>query len=93
MSEQFRIFETDKFIKDLKSDFSGQNERIAGKLHGYVYPALKKQPYFGQNIKKLVNFDPPTWRYRAGDYRFFYTIDAKTKTVYMLKINIRQDAY
>jgi mRNA interferase RelE/StbE len=93
MSDNFRIFETARFIKDLEGDFSGQKARITGKLKGYVYPALKQQPYFGLNIKKLADFTPPTWRYRIGNYRFFYTIDAKEKTVYMLKIRLRADAY
>ena len=89
----FRVFETDRFIKDLDNDFKGQKEKLHKKLHEYVYPQLKKQPYFGQNIKKLTSFVPPTWRHRIGDYRFFYTIDAKQSVVYMLKISLRADAY
>lgn len=93
MSEGFRIFETDRFIKDLEDDFSGQKARIGRKLKEYVYPTLKNQPYFGLNIKKLSGFKPPTWRYRIGDYRLFYTIDSKEKTVFMLKISVRGHAY
>lgn len=93
MSECFRVFETNRFIKDLEGDFSGQKVRIGRKLKEYVYPALKNQPYFGLNIKKLSGFKPATWRYRIGNYRFFYTIDSKEKTVFMLKISVRGDAY
>jgi mRNA interferase RelE/StbE len=89
----YRIFETDRFIADLDGDFSGQKRRMIRKLHEYVYPALRVQPYYGSNIKKLANYKPPTWRYRIADYRFFYTIDGGTKTVYMLKISLRADAY
>jgi mRNA interferase RelE/StbE len=93
MSESFKIFETDRFIKDLEGDFSGQKNKINKKLRSQVYPALRSQPYFGINIKKLIDFKPPTWRYRIGNYRFFYTIDAKEKTVFMIKISSRADAY
>ena len=93
MPENYRIFETNRFIKDLETDFSGQKAKILGKLSGYVYPALRQQPYFGANIKKLADFKPPTWRYRIGDYRFFYTVDAKEKIVFMLKISARGEAY
>ena len=93
MPDSFRIFETDRFIKDLDGDFSGQKTRIKKKLSDQVYPALRKQPYYGPNIKKLADYTPPTWRYRIGDYRFFYTINADEKTVFMLKIHKRDDAY
>ncbi len=75
MLDNFRIFEASQFLSDLEQDFSGQRERIKVKLRGYVYPQLRKQPFFGKNIKKLVNYKPQTWRYRIGDYRFFYEID------------------
>lgn len=93
MPDNFRIFETNRFIKDLKGDFSGQRTKIHSKLHGYVYPSLRRQPFFGPNIKKLADFKPPTWRYRIGDYRFFYTIDVGERIVFMLKISIREQAY
>ena len=89
----FLIFETNRFIKDLEGDFKGQKIKIHKKLHDYVYPQLIKQPYFGPNIKKLASYIPPTWRYRIDDYRFFYTIDGKKTTVFMIKISIKSDAY
>ena len=87
------IFETNQFLKDLKQDFSGQQARIRKKLTDYVYPQLRQNPYFGKNIKKLVNYQPETWRYRIGGYRFFYSIDEQKKIVYMLAADSRQDAY
>jgi mRNA interferase RelE/StbE len=93
LSNGYRIFETEQFIKDLEQDFSGKQKKIRNKLLNYVYPQLKQQPYFGKNIKKLVNFDPETWRYRVGDYRFFYTIDDKEKIVNMIAADNRSDAY
>jgi mRNA interferase RelE/StbE len=90
---KFRIFETNQFLKDLKQDFSGQQERIKTKLLTYVYPQLKQNPYFGKNIKKLVNYKPDTWRYRISSYRFFYEIDDQNKIVFMVSADNRQKAY
>ena len=90
---KFRIFETNQFEKDLDQDFSGQQERIKRKLSTYVYPQLKQNPYFGKNIKKLTNYQPKTWRYRIGNWRFFYEINEKEKTVFMLTADSRQNAY
>ena len=89
----FRIFETEQFTKDLEGDFSGQRGRIQRKLAGFIYPQLRQNPFYGKNIKKLRGYHPDTWRYRLGDYRFFYTIDDKKKVVLMLTIDSRQDAY
>ena len=89
----FEIFETEQFLIDLNNDFSGQQRRIKAKLSAYVYPQLRQQPFFGKNIKKLKDFAPDTWRYKIGNYRFFYTIDESKKTVFMLTIDHRKNAY
>ncbi len=89
----FEIFETEQFLIDLNNDFSGQQKRIKAKLSAYVYPKLRQQPFFGKNIKKLKDFAPDTWRYKIGNYRLFYTIDELKKTVFMLTIEHRKDAY
>lgn len=91
--DNFKIFETARFIEDLKRDFSGQQERIRIKLSAHVYPQLKQQPYFGKHIKKLKGYTPETWRYRIGDYRFFYTTDESKKIVSMLTVDHRGSAY
>lgn len=91
--DNFKIFETDRFMEDLGQDFSGQRERVKTKLAGYVYPQLRQNPYFGKNIKKLTSCKPDTWRYRIGDYRFFYEIDKQKKMVFMTTADSRQDAY
>jgi len=90
---KFKIFETNQFLKDLKQDFSGQQERINTKLITYVYPQLKQNSFFGKNIKKLVNYKPDTWRYRISSYRFFYEIDNQNKIVFMISVDNRQNAY
>ncbi len=89
----FKIFETNQFMKDLGRDFSGQQERVKAKLAGYVYPQLRQNPYFGKNIKKLINYQPETWRYRIGSYRFFYEIDEQKKIIFMITADNRQNAY
>jgi len=80
-------------LDDLEQDFSGQQERIKRKLQTYIYPQLKQQPFFGKNIKKLTNYKPQTWRYRIGDYRFFYEIDEQKKIIFMIAADIRGSVY
>jgi len=77
----------------MNKDFGGRQQKMRDKLLSHIYPQLRRQPYYGQNIKKLVNFDPPTWRYRLGNYRIFYTVDESKKIVKMLTIESRQSAY
>ena len=89
----FKIFETNQFLSDVEKDFSGQRERINKKLEIYVYPQLRQQPYFGKNIKKLTGYKPETWRYRIGNYRFFYEIDEQKKIVFMIAVDIRGSEY
>ena len=90
---EFRVFETGQFQKDLQQDFRGQQARIRQKLTAYVYPQLRRNPYFGKNIKKLRDAMPETWRYRIGDYRFFYTVDGGRRIVFMLAADHRGRAY
>lgn len=92
MSE-FRIFETDQSQQDLGKIFGARKGKIVGKLGGYAYPQLEEQPYFGKNIKKLKGYAPETWRYRIGDYRFFYEVDDKKKLVFMIAAGLRAKIY
>jgi mRNA interferase RelE/StbE len=87
----FRIFETDEFRKALSR--LGPPRFLPGKLTAYVYPQLREEPHYGPNIRKLQGYEPPTWRYRIGSYRLFYTIDIKKKTVFILTIDDRKNAY
>lgn len=91
--DKFKIFETNQFLKDLEQDFSGQQEKIKRKLLDYVYTQLRQNPYFGKNIKKLRNYSPQTWRYRIGNYRFFYTVDDNENIIFMISADNRQNAY
>jgi len=89
----YRIFETAQFQKDLKRLSPQRESSLATKLNQYCYPQLKKEPHFGPNIKRLKGWDPPTWRYRIGDWRFFYEIEERDKIVFMLAIEHRREAY
>ncbi len=89
----FRIFETETFLTSLDQDFEGQKDKIKAKLRSHVYQQLKQSASFGPNIKKLKNWEPPTWRYRIGSYRFFYEIDGENQIVSMLLAEHRGKAY
>jgi mRNA interferase RelE/StbE len=81
--DNYRIFETETFQEDLSRIRLSGLKNIKNKLYEHVYPQLRNEPHFGSNIKRLKNWDPPTWRYRIGDWRFFYEIDEKENIVFM----------
>jgi mRNA interferase RelE/StbE len=90
---EYRIFETAQFQADLETNLGARKDKLISKLRTLVYPQLRRQPHFGKNIKKLRDFDPETWRYRVGDFRFFYAIDDKQKIVSLIAADIRSKAY
>ena len=90
-SSEFRVFETEEFRKSLAR--LRPPRFLPGKLERYVYPQLRQGPYFGPNIRKLQGYTPPTWRYRIGPYRIFYSVDEGERIVFMLTIDDRKDAY
>jgi mRNA interferase RelE/StbE len=89
----YRIFETDQFQTDLKQIALSGRIIVTKKLYEFVYPQLREHPHFGPHIKKLKVFDPETWRYRIGAWRFFYGIDDEEKIVSMLAASHRSNAY
>ena len=93
LSNNYRIFETDEFAKWLSQVSLSDKKMIEKKLKNFIYPQLKDEPHFGNNIKKLVNYTPPAWRYRIGKYRLFFIIDEKVKVIYVISIDHRKDAY
>ena len=90
---EYRIFETEQFQGDLDAITHGGRTRVAEKLRQVVYAQLRKHPHFGPNIKKLKGYDPSTWRYRIGAWRFFYEIDDTQKVVFMTAASHRGSAY
>ena len=53
----YRIFETEQFQKDLKQIALSGRQRITQKLGEFVYPRLREHPHFGPHIKKLKGID------------------------------------
>lgn len=92
MSE-FAIFETDEFLKRLDKQDPADRSFIRDKLDSFIYPQLRRQPFFGKNIRKLRGYSPDTWRYRVRSYRLFYSVDTDERIVYVLTIDDRKDAY
>jgi len=90
---EHRIFETDEFLKKIKKLSSGDAAFLRKKLDSFVYPQIKTEPFWGNNIKKLRGCSPETWRYRIGRFRLFYIVDKEDYVVYLLTIDDRKDAY
>ena len=90
MSE-YRLFETADFKKANKALAQRRGRSLEQKLTAYVYPQLRQEPHYGPNIKRLLGYDPSTWRYRIGEYRIFYLIDEKAQIAYILAINDRKE--
>ena len=74
---RYQIFETAGYQDDLAQLTRSGLGRLHEKLQATIYPRLREEPHFGPNIKRLKHWDPPTWRYRIGAWRFFYEIDEK----------------
>ena len=90
MSVQFQIAETDTFRDRVVSN---PEDLPYEKIVAYVYPQLRKNPFFGANIKKLRGEFEGVYRYRRGDRRLFYSIDGDKGLVVILDIQPRKDAY
>ena len=91
--DRYRVFETKTFQEDLAQIGRSGLSRIEEKLREYVYPQLRTEPHSGPNIKRLKNWNPATWRYRIGTWRFFYEIDETDKIVYMTAADHRSRSY
>jgi mRNA interferase RelE/StbE len=91
--DKFKIFETDEFLKKIRKLPHQDASFIRKKLTEYIYPQIEMEPFLGLNIKKLRDYDPPTWRYRIGKFRVFYFIDSKERIVHILSVDRRKDAY
>jgi mRNA interferase RelE/StbE len=87
------LFETRQFQRDLERLARSGQATVVTKLERVVYPQLKRHPHFGPNIKKLRDFEPDTWRYRIGAWRFFYEIDEEERIVFVIAAAHRGSAY
>lgn len=93
LSEGYKIFETDEFLKRLSKLSANDKKFIENKLKNLIYDQLRLEPHFGNNIKKLRSYVPETWRFRIGKYRLFYSIDESDKIVFIVTVEFRKDAY
>ena len=89
----FRVFETDEFLKQFKKLSSRDAAFLRKKVDSYVYPQIREEPFWGNNIKKLQGYSSDTWRYRIGKFRLFHIIDQKKSIVFILTVDDRKNAY
>jgi len=85
----FQIAETKTFQKEKTK----LDDKLYKKIKDIAYPQLRKNPFFGHNIKKLKGELEGIYRYRFGNYRLFYTIEKEKIIVAILDIKHRQKAY
>jgi mRNA interferase RelE/StbE len=90
---EYRIFETDQFSRDLKGIARAGYAEIVRKLAAIVYPQLRQHSHVGPHIRKLKDYEPETWRYRIGAWRFFYEVDDTKRVVLMVAASHRGAAY
>jgi mRNA interferase RelE/StbE len=87
---KYTVAETDSFQKKIKrKDYNN----LYKKRRQYVYPILKKNPFYGPNIKRLKENYSEYLRYRIGNYRLFYKVDNKRIILFIIDIVHRKDAY
>jgi mRNA interferase RelE/StbE len=85
----FQIAETKTFEK-IKNKL---DTKLYKNIKEIIYPQLKQNPFFGNNIKKLKGEFEGVYRYRFGNYRLFYSIEKEKVIVAILDIKHRQNAY
>jgi mRNA-degrading endonuclease RelE of RelBE toxin-antitoxin system len=89
----YRIFETAAFLEDLAEVPASHRERLQAKLTGYVYPLLRRSPRDHPQARALRGWQPQAWRWRLGDWRAIYHIDDGDRTISMVALTLRRDAY
>ena len=72
--------------------FAKADAPLARKLAA-CFELLEADPQRHPNIKKLLGPLDSFHRLRTGDYRIIYRIDAARKTVFVLRIAHRKEAY
>ena len=58
-----------------------------------AFKSLEADPLRHRNVKPLIGPLRGFCRFRAGEYRIVYRIDATAKTVYVVRIAHRREAY
>ena len=85
----FKIAETKTFEKVKKNI----DVKLYTKIKNIVYPQLRSNPFYGNNIKKLKGEFEGYYRYRIGNYRLFYLIENEKIIVVIVDLKHRQNAY
>ncbi|MEA3353943.1 MAG: type II toxin-antitoxin system RelE/ParE family toxin [Campylobacterota bacterium] len=85
----FQIAETKTFEKVKKQI----DINLYTKIKNIVYPQLRSNPFYGNNIKKLKGEFEGYYRYRVGNYRLFYLIENEKVLVAIVDFKHRQNAY
>ena len=93
MFRPYSVFETEPSVRSLSALTGSVRRRLETKLQEHVYPVLRQEPHFGPNIKRLRDWDPPTWRYRVGEWRIFYEIDEGAHCIFLTAVEHRKEAY
>ena len=75
-----------KLIVFLKKISKAEYRKLYKKITSYIYPMLKRNPYFGPNIKRLKGEFSDFYRYRIGDYRLFYKIEEEKIIIFIMDI-------
>lgn len=89
----YRVFETRRFLQDLQRLDPSVRAPLRRKLETYVYPQLRQEPHVGLNVKKLQGWNPESWRYRIGPWRFFYEIHEHERLIFLVAVDHRGEAY
>jgi mRNA interferase RelE/StbE len=87
------LFETEQFQKDLQGIARAGHQAVVDKLERVVYPQIRAHPRAGPHIRRLKGYEPTTWRYRIGAWRFFHEIDDEERVVFLLAASHRGWAY
>jgi mRNA interferase RelE/StbE len=90
LSDKFTIAETENFQKTIPKP---QFRMLYPKIVDYVYPQLCQNPFFGPNIKKLKGELDGMYRYRLGNHRLFYRVNAVQVIVLITALHQRKDAF
>ncbi len=90
MLNRFEIVETETFQRSISKK---EVSKIYNKIKTYVYPQLRINPFFGNNVKKLKGELKDIYRYRIGEYRLFYSVNEKKIVIFIMDISKRKDAY
>jgi len=85
----FQIAET----KNFKKCIAKIDKNVYTKIINIVYPQLRKNPFYGTNIKKLKEQLTGYYRYRLGNYRLFYLLDGDDILIIVTDFKHRQSAY